>query len=297
VQTPLQIDLQCVVGQHADPHLALAAFVVAHGRDRLTGYQHPTAVLGDAVRLDLVSEVPHPRTHGDREQHPEQVHTTSLSHRVGCRRSPPVTVVGVCWPPTCENGVVIAGDFSDPTNERIIYLSAAGLAIVGVALLVGTILWWRRGRREHPALAPLEIMGGRAWTKAPEGDRRRRLDQVRVGGGGQEGEEPVRADPVDLQALVRSVPQAFDDLREPSEVVVEPVVDEPVADESVADHSVEDGQPVVEGDEPVADDEPVVEGDEPVADDEPVAEGEEPVEDEPVEAVEVLATGPIDPSA
>jgi hypothetical protein len=181
---------------------------------------------------------------------------------------------------------VIAGDFSDPTNERIIYLSAAGLAIVGVALLVGTILWWRRGRREHPALAPLEIMGGRAWTKAPEGDRRRRLDQVRVGGGGQEGEEPVRADPVDLQALVRSVPQAFDDLREPGEVVVESVVDESVAEEPVADD-----EPVAESEEPVA------ESEEPVADDEPVATDEEPVEDEPAEAVEVLATGPNEPSA
>ena len=112
-------------------------------------------------------------------------------------------------------GTVVIADFSDPTNERIILLSAAGLLVVGVALLVGTILWWRRGRQEHPTLAPLEVMGSRAWAKAPEGDRHRRLERVRVEGRPPGPDEPVRSEPVDLQALVRSVPQAFDDLREP----------------------------------------------------------------------------------
>jgi hypothetical protein len=111
---------------------------------------------------------------------------------------------------------VVGGDFSDPTNERLILLSAAGLALVGVALLVGTILWWRRGRQEHPALAPLEVMGSRAWTKAPEGERRRRIDRVRIGGPAPSPDEQGHLEPVDLEALVRSVPQAFDDLREPS---------------------------------------------------------------------------------
>jgi hypothetical protein len=130
------------------------------------------------------------------------------------------------------NGIV--GDFSDPTNERIIYLSAAGLAIVGLALLVGTIVWWRRGRQEHPSLAPLEVMGARAWAKAPEGDRRRRLEQVRIAGAGALDDGSVVAEPVDLQALVRSVPQAFDDLREPGEVWEAPAVGDPVAVEPVA---------------------------------------------------------------
>ncbi|MEP7047208.1 MAG: hypothetical protein ABI949_11030 [Ilumatobacteraceae bacterium] len=111
----------------------------------------------------------------------------------------------------------IVGNFSDPTNERIIYLSALALGIVGIGLLVGTVLWWRRGRQEHPALAPLEVMGTRPWVKAPQGDRQRRLDHVRLAGAG--GAEPglARSEPLDLQALVRSVPQAFDDLREPGE--------------------------------------------------------------------------------
>lgn len=115
---------------------------------------------------------------------------------------------------------VVAGDFSDPTNERIIYLSALGLAVVGLALLAGTILWWRRGRQEHPALAPLEVMSRRSWFKAPEGDRRRRLDHVRLAGSESGEVEVARSEPVDLQAMVRSVPQAFDDLREPGEAPV-----------------------------------------------------------------------------
>jgi hypothetical protein len=289
VHPPLHVDLQLVVGQHADPDLALAALVVTQRRDRLTRHQHATAVLGDAVRLDLVTEVPHDRTHGECEQKPQQVHATSLAR-----------VAGVCWPSTCENGQVIAGDFSDPTNERIIYLSALGLAIVGLVLLVGTIIWWRRGRQEHPVLAPLEVMGGRAWVKAPEGDRRRRLDQVRAGGVGEGGDEPVHSDPVDLQALVRSVPQAFDDLREPGAVVAESVaVEEPVAE----------GEPVAEED-PVAEEEPVAE--EQAAEGEPdevVALADEDDEqspdpdatsmsaERPPEAAEVLVASPNEPSA
>jgi hypothetical protein len=99
--------------------------------------------------------------------------------------------------------------------------------VVGIALLVGTILWWRRGRQEHPALAPLEVLGSRAWSKAPEGDRRRRLERVRIAGSAASVDDPERSEPLDLEALVRSVPQAFDDLKEPGEPVevAEPVVE------------------------------------------------------------------------
>ncbi|MEP7202846.1 MAG: hypothetical protein ABI894_09565, partial [Ilumatobacteraceae bacterium] len=134
--------------------------------------------------------------------------------------------------------VGIVGDFSDPTNERIIYLSAVGLAIVGLTLLLGTIVWWRRGRQEHPALAPLEVMSGRAWAKAPAGERRRRLDHVRIIGAGATSQEPERAEPLDLEALVRNTPQAFDDLREPGESpdeMPEPAVEGPVVAEEAAD--------------------------------------------------------------
>ena len=133
---------------------------------------------------------------------------------------------------------IVAGDFNDPTNERLIYLSAAGLAIIGIGLLVGTILWWRRGRQEHPALAPLEVMGARAWANAPDGERKRRLEQARPSGTGVGADEPIAAEPLDLEALVRSVPQAFDDLREPSAVIALPAVAEAAADEAVVDEAV-----------------------------------------------------------
>ncbi|MEY2581519.1 MAG: hypothetical protein QOE09_1368 [Ilumatobacteraceae bacterium] len=214
---------------------------------------------------------------------------------------------------------IVGGDFSDPTNQRLIYLSAAGLAVVGLALLVGTILWWKRGRQEHPALGPLEVMGRRSWEKAPVSDRRRRLDQVRPAGAamGVVEEEVVRSEPVDLQALVRSVPQAFDDLREPGQqpVPAESLAEEPVAEEAVAEEAVAEEAVIDEGsavEEEAAADE--VEPDaEPVAQDESEAVVVETPSDaesdstdatsvsterpsQVVEVVEVVAGGPSDSS-
>jgi len=210
---------------------------------------------------------------------------------------------------------ILAGDFNDPTNERLIYMSAAGLVVVGLGLLVLTLIWWRRGRQEHPALAPLEVMGSRAWANAPESDRRRKLEQVRVSGAAGAVEEPIVADPVDLEALVRSVPEDFDDLREPSAFIAVPAVANAVADEPVAADPATDvpvaevaAADVVAADDPVVDvvvaaDEPVVDvvvADEPVVDvvvaDEPVAdvvvESEAAPAAEPVEEVAVVEPEP-----
>ncbi len=203
----------------------------------------------------------------------------------------------------------IVGDFSDPTNERIIYLSAAGLALVGVALLLGTIVWWRRGRQEHPALAPLEVMGRRAWAKAPAGERRRRLDHVRSAGAGATANELARADPLDLEALVRSTPQAFDDLREPGESVAEVPghVEEPAAvavaqpdleDEADADVPVEAAEPANAGDTlawaPPPTGEPTAVAPLPA----PVAADPDATSvstERPAQTVDALASGPQDP--
>ena len=192
-QTSLHVDLQLPAGTSLVTQTSrLRPSVSPSAEIHLPGAQEAVAVLGDVVRLDAVAEVDQRRAHGDRQQQPER-HPSPLAWRI----------VGRWWPHSgrgavgarrwsaCENGAVnvsslpraldghLAGDFNDPTNERIIYLSAAGLVVVGLALLLGTIVWWRRGRQEHPALAPLEVMSARAWEKAPEGDRRRRLDQVR----------------------------------------------------------------------------------------------------------------------
>ena len=184
-------------------------------------------------------------------------------------------------------------DFSDPTNERLIYLSAAGLVLVGLGLLVGTILWWRRGRQEHPVLAPLEVMSTRAWDKAPEGDRRRRLDDVRPAGAGKVGTEGgiVRSEPVDLQALVRSVPQAFDDLREPGEpaVAADALPEEAVAAEAVVEEELVEEPAAVE---PVAE-KPAAEEPAPKAPAEVAANAKsEPVVPAPVDATSISAERP-----
>lgn len=158
---------------------------------------------------------------------------------------------------------IVAGDFNDPTNERIIYLSAAGLGILGLGLLFGTLMWWRRSRQEHPALAPLEVMSARAWEKAPEGDRRRRLEQVRLAGAAGSVGERQASDPVDLQALVRSAPNSFDDLKEPSADVDTP---DAFAESAVAepDVAVQPAKPDLDAtsistERPVAPPEPVAE--------------------------------------
>lgn len=131
---------------------------------------------------------------------------------------------------------IVGANFNDPTNERLIWLSAAGLVVVGVALLVGTIVWWRRGKQEHPSLAPLEVLGSRSWSRSTDVDRRRRLDRVRIGGVAVAEDELGRPEPVDLRELLRNVPDAFDDLRDPGpDAPVE--VAEPVA-QPAAEHVV-----------------------------------------------------------
>jgi len=177
---------------------------------------------------------------------------------------------------------IVGATFSDPTNERLIYLSAIALVLIGVALLVGTILWWRRGRPEHPALAPLEVMSSRSWEKAPETERRRRLDSVRMNGVVPEQAPIVRADPIDLEALVRSTPQAFDDLRESWDLAPQAAAEPPHVYEVNASGEVEQVAEAEEATvEPVAD--PAAE---PVAqsDDEPVAESVDDRVAEPLDA-------------
>jgi hypothetical protein len=216
---------------------------------------------------------------------------------------------------------IVGANFSDPTNERIIYLSALGLVVVGLALLAGTILWWRRGRQEHPALAPLEVMSRRSWFNAPERDRRRRLDQVRLTPSGIVEVEPVRAEPLDLEALVRSVPRAFDDLREPGEQPVpveaevadpaDPASDEPAAvvEEVAVVETVEEPVAVepdstsIETERPTPPVDPAAEPPDASVDESSVEPSVDPADEqpddtsvEPAEPVEVLASGSNEPS-
>jgi hypothetical protein len=110
---------------------------------------------------------------------------------------------------------LVAANFTDPAHERTIYLAAGGLAVLGIVLLVGTLVWWRGTKGEHAALAPLELMGQRSWEKAPYTDRIRKLENVRVRSEG-DPVEPVVAPPdeLDLDELLRSFQPGFDDLRD-----------------------------------------------------------------------------------
>ncbi len=98
----------------------------------------------------------------------------------------PRTTAGVAVVIRARLALVFAADFTDPKNERMIYLMAGGLALVGILMIVATVWWWRSTRSDHPALAPLEVMGERRFLTLPESDRRRRLEAVRP-----EGADPL----------------------------------------------------------------------------------------------------------
>ena len=147
-------------------------------------------------------------------------------------------------------GLIADGSFDDPENARVIYLAAGGLLLLAVLLGLGTWLWWRSAKVEHPALAPLEVMGTRRWWKGDFTERRRRLDEVRPvhdDGTGLEPEVHVDLD----QVMVREDPHSFDDLLDPvaadlstaedleAEVEAEVVEGEVVAGEVVAAEAVE----------------------------------------------------------
>lgn len=74
---------------------------------------------------------------------------------------------------------MIAAQFSDPKNARIILMAAGGLLVLAIALVVATVLWWRSSGVEPSALAPLEVMSTRQWWDGDDDSRRELLDEVR----------------------------------------------------------------------------------------------------------------------
>ena len=115
----------------------------------------------------------------------------------------------VCRAAACDTGVVLAENFSDPENARIIFFAAGGLLVMAIGVAVGTVLWWRSSAVEHPALAPLEVMSSKSWMRADEEDRVDRLDAVRP------FDEPAPVAPARAttvrRAPVAPKPELFDD--------------------------------------------------------------------------------------
>jgi hypothetical protein len=138
----------------------------------------------------------------------------------------------VMWATVLRAGIV--GAISDPGNAGLIYLAAGGLVLLGGLLAWFTVRWWKSIRPEHPALAPLEVMGDRSWRKAGSLQRAMALDEVRPEGAPRlefPEEVPFRDDDQSIDAVA----DEFIDLR--ADAVDESVVEEPAAVE--ADAAVE----------------------------------------------------------
>jgi len=108
--------------------------------------------------------------------------------------------------------LIADGSFADPTNARTVYLAAGGLLLLALVLGVGTWLWWRSAKVEHPALGPLEVMSRKQWRLDDFAGRRRRLDEARPDGAAPQFVPP---EPVDLDAAQAERPERFDDLADP----------------------------------------------------------------------------------
>ena len=132
------------------------------------------------------------------------------------------------------------GSFDDPENARIILLAAGGLVLLAVLVGLGTLWWWRTVKVEHPALAPLEVMGTRSWWKGDYTSRRRRLEDARPAGAQPFDAVPASSDdPVDLEAAALASPPEFDDLLEVAAAGAQPDAVAAVVVEAAAGEAVE----------------------------------------------------------
>lgn len=106
-----------------------------------------------------------------------------------------------------------AVDIGDPDSTRTVWAIVALLVVMGLGLVM-LAFWLRRSTRPDPEfLAPLELMGERAWRRGDPVWQRRRLDEVRP-----EGAEPLRraAAPPRLDESFDAGPSiaGFDDLHD-----------------------------------------------------------------------------------
>lgn len=132
---------------------------------------------------------------------------------------------------------MLAQELTDSEATRRVFLTVGGLLLLGLAMLIATVWWWRSTRPEHPALAPLEVMSERRWAKADGESRQSLIDARRrpvaetdgrpapaiataaatgpaVAGSGAAtvGSGPgAQMDPVDLSVLVGSATPSLDD--------------------------------------------------------------------------------------
>ena len=139
-----------------------------------------------------------------------------------------------------------AVDIGDPDSTRTVWAIVALLVVMGVGLVM-VAFWLRRSTRPDPEfLAPLELMGDRAWRRGDPVWQRRRLDDVRP-----QGAAPLRrsAAPPRLDESFDAGPtgDGFDDLHEDAPVDGDEV--EVIRDSTPAHHTPAQ-LPVVSTDRP-----------------------------------------------
>ena len=71
-------------------------------------------------------------------------------------------------------------------SSMSINVIGGGLVLVGLALLISTLMFWRAAVEDPEVLAPLEIMADRRFARADETRRLAMLNQMRP-----DGAEPV----------------------------------------------------------------------------------------------------------
>ena len=123
-------------------------------------------------------------------------------------------------------GGLLADSINDANSTRKVYLLAAGLALLGVVLLVATVWFWRSTRPEPELLGPLEKMGERQFRRLDGRARQDALNAARstdaqpMHWGVVHGDVPLSPE-IDLEAAARSEMVGFDDLRDPDPAVAD----------------------------------------------------------------------------
>ena len=134
---------------------------------------------------------------------------------------------------------LLADSVNDVSSTRKVYLLAAGLAALGITLLIITVWFWRSTRPDPALLAPLEVMGERKFRNLDEVSQQDLLNSVRpedaqpMRWGVVEGES-LNGGVIDLEAAARAELKGFDDLRD-ADVVEELAVEEPVVEVAVVE--------------------------------------------------------------
>ena len=72
------------------------------------------------------------------------------------------------------------------SSKLSVNLIGGGLVVLGLALLVATLAFWRSAIEDPAVLAPLEIMADRSFARADQAKRTEMLNEVRT-----DGAEPI----------------------------------------------------------------------------------------------------------